>query len=154
MHSGSGWRVPDLTEYPRHVMETCAAMRSRTVARKITRLYDDALRPVGITLGQFTTLIGISIAKPKSISWFAEKLGMERSTLTRNLKVLERMQLIEIGPEQYRRSREMTITEQGERVLADAYPHWEAAQDALRSALGQDDWDVAYATLNRLMAKL
>ena len=135
-------------------MNHCAAMRSRTVARKITRLYDEALRPVGITLGQFTTLIGISIAKPKSISWFADKLGMERSTLTRNLKVLERMGLIEVGPEQYRRAREMTITEAGERTLAEAYPHWEAAQTALRGALGPEDWDTAYDTLNRLMTKL
>ena len=146
--------MPDLTEYPRHVMQTCAAMRSRTVARKITRLYDDALRPIGITLGQFTTLIGIRIAKPKSISGFAEKLGMERSTLTRNLKVLERMNLIKIGPEQYRRAREMVVTEEGERVLAAAYPHWEDAQETLRSALGPDDWAAAYTTLNRLMEKL
>jgi DNA-binding MarR family transcriptional regulator len=139
---------------PLEVMQTCAAMRSRTVARKITRLYDEALRPVGITLGQFTTLIGISIARPKSISGFAEKLGMERSTLTRNLKVLETMGLIEIGPEQYRRSREMRVTAKGERVLEEAYPHWERAQDALRGRIGGEDWQSAHDVFNRLMTKL
>ena len=137
-----------------HVMKTCTAMRARTVARKVTRLYDDALRPTGITVGQFTTLIGVSLANPKSISWFAERLGMDRSTLTRNLKLLERMKLIEIGPESYRRSREMIITEAGRRMIESAYPHWQAAQDSLRARLGDEDWQIAHDHLNHLMAKL
>ena len=139
---------------PRHVMQTCAAMRARTVARKVTRLYDEALRPAGITVGQFTTLIGINLANPKSISGFAERLGMERSTLTRNLKLLEQMKLIEIGPERYRRAREMTITEAGKHVLEAAYPHWDAAQEALRSRLGDEEWRSAQANFDHLMAKL
>ena len=139
---------------PRHIMQTCAAMRARTVARKVTRLYDEALRPAGITVGQFSTLVGISLANPKSISGFAEGLGMERSTLTRNLKLLEQMRLVEIGPEQYRRARQMTITDEGRRVLDTAYPYWEAAQEALRSRLGDEDWRSAHDNFNQLMAKL
>ena len=138
----------------KHVMTCCAGMRSRTVARKITRLYDEALRPVGITVGQFTMLVGISVAKPTSISHFADGLGMERTTLTRNLKLLEKMKLIEIGPEQHRRARKMTLTPAGERLLEQAYPHWEQAQEALRSRLGTETWDLAFDSFNKLMAKL
>ena len=129
-------------------------MRARTVARKVTRLYDEALRPAGITVGQFTTLIGISLANPKSISGFAERLGMDRSTLTRNLKLLEQMKLIEIGPERYRRAREMTITAAGQQVLRDAYPHWQAAQETLRDRLGDEEWQSAHGIFDQLMTKL
>ena len=137
-----------------YVVNNCAGMRSRTVARKITRMYDEALRPIGVTLGQFTMLVGIKLSNPQSISRFADALGMERSTLTRNLKLLEKMGLIELGPERYRRARDVMVTPKGMSVIEAAYPLWEDAQNALRGRVGEVTWSDAHGTMDRFLGSL
>jgi DNA-binding MarR family transcriptional regulator len=122
----------------------CLCFRSRRVARLITRLYDEALRPIGLEATQLTMLNAIAMAgnDGAKMRWLADQLGMEISTLSRNLKPLERDGAIAINrvPED-RRVRLATLTAKGEEKLAAALPLWRQATDQLGSTLGSQAAD-------------
>ena len=128
----------------------CAALRTRMAARSVTRIYDEAMRPVGLKITQFTLLVAIKMGTPESISQLADHLAMERTTLTRNLQLLEREGLVEVGPEGYRRARSMRLTKTGEAKLKKALPIWRATQDRMVAALGKDRWTDARRHLEEL----
>lgn len=128
----------------------CAALRARMASRKISRAFDEALRPLDLKVTQFTLLSAIRRGAPESISGLAEALAMERTTLTRNLRILERRGLIEIGPEGRRRARALRLTEKGEALLERALPLWRRAQDRVVARLGERRWQKARALLEEL----
>jgi DNA-binding MarR family transcriptional regulator len=76
----------------------------RTAARAVTRAYDEALRPVGLRATQLSVLLAVAAEDPMSITALAKFMGMERSTLTRNLRPLEKEGLVTLGDEGWRRS--------------------------------------------------
>jgi DNA-binding MarR family transcriptional regulator len=86
-----------------------------------------------------------------SITALADCLGMDRSTLARNLRPLEAQGLIEIGLEGWRRSRALGITNKGRSKLAHALPFWEKAQRALQRKLGKRRWDLIHSDLDGLI---
>lgn len=135
------------------VASTCACLRVRMAARAVTRLYDQALRPVGLKITQFTVLIAVSLAGSLSITEMAERLGMERTTLTRNLRPLERRGVLALSPEGYRRVRTATITPAGQALVAQALPLWRQAQETLRAQLGSETWDALGQGLQQLARK-
>lgn len=120
------------------------------VARKITRIFDDALRPTGLRITQFTLLVAIGKGAPDSISLLAEGLAMERTTLVRNLQLLEKDGLIKMSAEGGRRARATRLTKAGRERLAAAYPHWEKAQQTIKDKLGNEDWQLTQSTLEKL----
>ena len=128
----------------------CAALKARMAARGLTRMYDEALRAAGLRITQFTLLVSIEDAEPQSISELADHLAMERTTLTRNLQLMERRGWIEIGPEGYRRTREMTLTKKGRAKLEQALPLWRTAQDRVIASVGNGTWKRTRAVLERL----
>jgi DNA-binding MarR family transcriptional regulator len=85
-----------------------------------------------------------------SITALAEFLGMDRSTLSRNLGPLEEIGLVKIGVEGWRNSRTLAITKKGESELAKALPLWKGAQNALREKLGDQGWEVIDRSLELL----
>jgi DNA-binding MarR family transcriptional regulator len=107
-------------------------------ARKVTRFYEERLRPVGLKATQFTLLVAISAEAAESISELAEALAMDRTTLSRNLKLMEKRGLIAVAPEGYRRIRHVEITGEGRRILREAVPIWEDAQEALAGRFGHE----------------
>lgn len=115
---------------------TCGVLRR--AARKVTQAYDRALRPVGIKLSQYSVLAFVRQDDGLSITELAERLEMDRTTLTRNLRPMERAGWIEIGPGPDRRSRAVGVTEAGHRVFEAAFPLWQAAERQLRRDLGRD----------------
>lgn len=129
----------------------CICRRARMVARTITRVFDDALRPSGLRITQFTLLVAIGKGAPDSISLLAEWLAMERTTLVRNLQLLEKEGLIERGPEGGRRARATRLTQAGRQRLAVAYPYWEQAQQTMHRKLGDDEWQLTQSTLEKLV---
>lgn len=133
------------------VAQECAAIRTRMAARSVTRAYDEALRPLGLRVTQFTLMVAIERGASESISALADKLAMERTTLTRNLRLLEKQGLIELGPEGYRRARSMQLTGEGRSLLAKALPVWRETQDALVQRLGAERWDTARALLGEII---
>ena len=133
------------------ILENCACHRVRTAARAVTRAYDDALRPVGLRATQLSVLVAVAADDALSIAALAKLMGMDRSTLTRNLRPLEAEGLITLGLEGWRRSRTLEITRKGRTRLREAVPLWEKAQQALRTKLGDRRWDVIRRDLDDLI---
>ena len=133
------------------IIANCACLKARMAARTVTRAYDSALRPAGLRATQLSMLVAVASADAISIAAVAEFLGMDRTTLTRNLKPLEKEGLISVGPEGWRRSRTLEITRKGRSRLHEALPLWERAHDALREKLGNQAWVDVRAGLDRLI---
>ena len=132
----------------RQVIERCACHRMRMAARAVTRLYDEELRRSGLRATQVSVLVAIAVDEVMSIAALAKFMGMDRSTLTRNLRPLERDGLVKLGSEGWRRSRTVEITKKGRSRLKDALPLWEKAQEALRRKLGDRRWDLIHDDLD------
>jgi DNA-binding MarR family transcriptional regulator len=121
-------------------------------SRAVTRFYDDNLRSVGLRASQLAVLVAIGNEEDvMSITALAKFMGMDRSTLTRNLAPLEREDLIRVGNEGWRRSRTVEITQKGRSRLREALPFWEKAQATLRQKLGSRRWPVIMADLDDLI---
>jgi DNA-binding MarR family transcriptional regulator len=133
------------------IVANCACLKVRMAARAVTRAYDSALRPVGLRATQLSILVAVAIEGAISIAALAGFLGMDRTTLTRNLKPLKKEGLIFLGPEGRHRSRTLEITKKGQSRLREALPLWEHAQDALRRKLGNQAWVSVRDSLDRLI---
>jgi DNA-binding MarR family transcriptional regulator len=120
-------------------------------ARAVTRAYDDALRPVGLRATQLAVLVAVGNDGSMSITALAKLMGMDRTTLTRNVRPLERESLIAVGLEGWRRSRTLEITKKGQSRLREALPHWERAQETLRRKLGDQNWVRVHDDLDELI---
>lgn len=123
----------------REVASTCACLKMRKAARAVTRDYDRALKPAGLRITQFSMLVAASIGSGVPLGRLADLLGLERTTMTRNLQLLERNGLVQVTNTDGR-TRSVTVTETGIARLAEAMPLWESAQAALREKLGPDGW--------------
>jgi DNA-binding MarR family transcriptional regulator len=123
-------------------------MYLQRAARAMARLFDDALRPVGLTNGQFSILMSLNRPDTPKMKEVADLLALDRTTLTANLKPLERRGLVTVlTDETDRRSRRLALTKDGRTLLTEAYPIWEATHreaekrlvacspDALRAGL-------------------
>lgn len=126
----------------------CALLRKAT--RRVTSLYDDALQPLGINLAQFSLLRHIERGEPISMTELGRKIELERSTVSRNVKVLEGMGLVLAGTGTDQREAVVALTEKGRQILADGDPFWQDAQDKIEARLGTD----AAATLKELLTIL
>jgi DNA-binding MarR family transcriptional regulator len=122
----------------REMGRSCACHNLRRATRAVTRIYDDFLRPSGLRTTQFSTLIATKLRGPVSLTKLAELTVTERTTLTRNLVVLQKKGLVSIEPGQDRRERQVAITRQGEEALAAAIPLWDAAQAHVEKGIGDD----------------
>jgi len=130
----------------------CACHKVRMAARAVTRAYDDALRPARLRASQLAVLVAIiNNDGAISITALAEVMGMDRSTLTRNLRPLEKEALVTVGLEGWRRSRPLQITKKGQSRLTEALPLWQRAQDSLRCNLGERSWLHIHESLDRLI---
>ena len=124
----------------------CLAARTRRAARAVTAHYDAHLRPTRLKVGQFTMLVAIRLMRSPTVGDLAEAVGMDRTTVTRNLKPLERDGLVILAPGR-EDGRQVTIklTPLGGRRLDRALPLWEAAQ---REVEGRLDGDVQTVLAN------
>ena len=115
----------------------CLCLASRRAARAITREFDQALRAHGLRATQFTLLAALHLAGPRSIGELAELLSADRTTLTRNLAVIEQQGWVKLRVDRDdARSRLPAITASGSRTLKAALPAWRAVQQRLLGQLG------------------
>jgi DNA-binding MarR family transcriptional regulator len=122
------------------VGDTCLCLEVQRASRAIGRRFDEAFRPLGLNNGQFSLLMALNRPTPPTMSSLAERLAMDRTTTTANLKPLERRGLVEIRrDEQDARVRRIVLTEAGRAVLAEAVDRWRAANDAVVVRLGGTD---------------
>ena len=107
----------------------CYANRLRSAARAITRRYDAVLKPLDVRISQLSVLVAIDMGEGAlTIVDIATRLGMDRSTLSRNLDPLVRRGLVALGPEARHRARHATLTPEGRALLLAAHPLWLQAQ--------------------------
>jgi DNA-binding MarR family transcriptional regulator len=118
-------------------VQKCTCFNLRKAARAVTQLYDEFLRPTGLRATQFSLLTVILIAQQVSMTDLAEKAVMDRTTLKRNLELLEREGLVRIQPGRDARVREITLTPAAHRKLTSALPYWSRAQKHVMRKLGQ-----------------
>ena len=118
------------------VRDTCLCLHVQRAARALARRFDEALRPVGMTSGQFSLLMSLNRPEPPTISDVAELLAMDRTTLTAALKPLKRRKLVTIAVDKEdRRSRRLALTADGRALLASAVPIWKKAHADLDKLL-------------------
>jgi Transcriptional regulators len=123
-----------------HVRDTCLCLHLQRAARVVARRFDEALRPHGLTQGQFSLLMSLNRPSPPLMRDVADLLAMDRTTLTANLKPLERRGLVAVAVDPAdRRGRRLAITPAGRTLLAAAYPAWIAAEDDSARILGGED---------------
>lgn len=131
------------------VRDSCLCLHVHRAARTLARRFDDVMRPHELTNGQFSLLMSLNRPEPPSIGSVASLLAMDRTTLTANLKPLERRGLVTVAVDKDdRRSRRLALTAAGRALLAKAFPIWKkthaaierqlagVSADALRNALG------------------
>lgn len=124
------------------VRDACLCLHVQRAARAIARRFDEALRPVGLTSGQFSLMMSLNRPNPPSIGSVSSLLAMDRTTLTANLKPLQRRGLVEVAVDpRDRRSRLMTLTTEGRSVLAAAVPIWETTHAEIENRLDASDPD-------------
>jgi DNA-binding MarR family transcriptional regulator len=118
----------------------------------LTQIYDTALRPVELVLNQFTLLVAIHLVEFTSITRLAEELFADQTTITRNLKLLEKRGLVAIEPGSDRRVKLVSLTDEGRTILAQALPLWEKAQTEAQEQFGQQKWQALLSLLSDLKA--
>jgi DNA-binding MarR family transcriptional regulator len=122
----------------REVARACACANLRKAARAVTQVFDEALAPSGLRATQFTLLVTNRLTGESTINELAERMAMDRTTLSRNLKPLVRSGLLEMQPGEDGRTRLVRLTPAGEQALEEAYPLWQRAQQQTVSALGEE----------------
>lgn len=119
-----------------HVRDTCLCLHLQRAARVVARRFDEVLRPLGITQGQFSLLMSLNRPAPPSIGSVADLLAMDRTTLTANLKPLERRGLVAVRVDEAdHRSRRLSLTPSGRALLVAAVPIWKRTHAALERQL-------------------
>lgn len=115
----------------------CYCRRLRRVTAQVTRMYDSYLREAGITCQQFSTMEHIRAMEPVSVTALAGRMGLDHTSLSRNLKLLKENFWIE-DEAGHGRSRSIVLSEQGKEILQCAEKQWEKAQTMLEKVLGED----------------
>lgn len=137
----------------REIGAACICFQLRKASRAVTRLYDGILKSTGLGANQFTILMAVYVLDPKTISHIAEVLNMERTTLTRNIRLMEKQGLISVTPDSDRRKRALCLTAKGRKALENALPFWEKAQAHVKDEVGQEQCNSLLAELSAFNAK-
>lgn len=130
--------------------ETCVCVSLRKASRKLTALYDEALRPAGINVAQFSLLRNIDRHGPLSLTALGEIVELDRSTLGRNVRVLERMGLASLASGNDQRETMLSLTALGRATLQKSILHWDDAQAMIHRRIG----DTGVAQLEALLSAL
>jgi DNA-binding MarR family transcriptional regulator len=128
----------------------CPSLNFRRTARAVTRMYDTAMQESGVRSTQFALLVAIAKIQPVAMGTLAEVLTIDRTTLTRSLRLLQKERLITISKRSAMRQRFLELTPAGERALQRSLPLWREAHAKFVAALGKDYWLSMRSELERL----
>ncbi len=121
-------------------LENCTCFNLRKAARAVTQMYDEAFRPMGLRATQVSLLAILSGQEPATMTQLAKRLGMDRTTLTRNLKPLIAEGLVAAAAGEDKRERTVQLTALGQDRLLEARPIWRGLQHRLVAAMGRERW--------------
>ncbi|CDZ29527.1 MarR family winged helix-turn-helix transcriptional regulator [Neorhizobium galegae] len=130
------------------VRDTCLCLHVQRAARALARRFDNAMKPIGLTNGQFSLMMSLNRPQPAPMGQVASLLAMDRTTLTAALKVLERRGLVEttVDPKD-RRGRLLRLTDDGMTMLSAALPIWKRVHAQIDAELGEGGAEELRATL-------
>ncbi|AOE84375.1 MarR family transcriptional regulator [Pseudomonas sp. TCU-HL1] len=128
----------------------CLCTKLRRATRNVTRLYDDALADVGLNVAQYSLLKHVTRLDQPSITSLAESMGLDRSTLGRNLKVLEAKDLVQLEGGEDQRNRLVSLTPAGRASLDAALQAWERVQQEMGQRMGPEKRAALMALLDDL----
>lgn len=131
--------------------DSCTCSELRRAARAVTLLYDNAFRSSGLLSTQLGVLHVIYKSDSIRISHLAKELGMDRTTLTRNLSVLQRQGFIKISSGKDNRTRIVTITNKGRTTIAKAIPLWNDVQNKVKEQMGETLWNELMVNLSQFV---
>ena len=130
------------------VRDTCLCLHVQRAARALARRFDEAFKPLQLTHGQFSLLMSLNRPEPPNIGQVSEVLAMDRTTVTANLKPLERRGLVTVAvDDKDRRGRLLALTPAGRALLARALPLWRKTQAAAERLITGGDPDRLRADL-------
>ncbi len=132
----------------------CTCFNTRKFTRVITQIFDEQFKTVDFRITQFTPLVMIFAKGPITINDLSENLVMDRTTLARNLKPLERDSLININTGIDKRQRVVSITDKGKTLLNRAFPIWQKAQEKILKEIGDNKWQDMLRDIHELLPKL
>jgi DNA-binding MarR family transcriptional regulator len=133
------------------VRDCCLCLHVQRAARALARRFDEALRPVGLTNGQFSLLMSLNRPEPASMASVAKLLAMDRTTLTAAIKLLQLRGLVNVTRDaEDRRGRRLSLTEEGMALLVSATPIWEEAHREIESQFKDGETDHLRANLQVL----
>ncbi len=124
--------------YTRSMSSACFCLQLRKATRKIGARYDAALEPVGINIAQYALLRTIARRQPISLTELGRKLELDRSTMGRNVRVIQKMGLVELGRGEDQREATVALSSRGRDVLRAAEPLWAQCQEEVGQRLGTD----------------
>lgn len=136
--------------YTRAMRTTCYCILLRDAARKATAIYDEALSPAGMTIAQFRLLRILERQGPVSLTELGRLAELDRSTIGRNLRLLERMGLVSLARGRDQREAMASLDAAGKAALATAVPLWAEAQSRIETSLGADAGERLHALLQAL----
>lgn len=126
---------------------SCALAATRRTARLMTQFYDACLAEAGIEAAQFALLMALDTAKDKGQAALGQMLGMDKTTLSRNLKLLRDKGWVESAPGKDARRRSISLTAQGRARLREAKPAWRRAGEELRRGMTEREWTAMWSSL-------
>ncbi len=139
----------------RKMATECPAMRARQASRALGRIFDEALRPLGLQLTQLPLLCAAAMAGEAgaSIGTLARGIVIDPTTLTRNIRPLEKAGLLRVARSpQDRRTRMVFLTRAGERMIERTFPAWQRALREANEAFGEQRIGEMRAQLGRIVA--
>jgi DNA-binding MarR family transcriptional regulator len=132
--------------------KSCTCFNLRKATRRVTSFYDAALKPSGLKVTQMTLLTAIRVLEPVTIKRLAKAIVIDRTTLSRNVSLLNKKGMIDIEPGDDLRTRKLTLTELGHTALVAAFPLWQKAQVEIINELGEDRWASLLEGISDLVA--
>lgn len=126
-----------LADATARISQECIAMRVRRLGRRVTRIFEEELRPHGVGIAQLTILVAIARAGPLRPSELGRLLDLEKSTVTRNLERLLARGWIRSTPEPEGHGVRVELQAAGRAAIEGAYPAWSAGQERARRELGE-----------------
>ena len=132
--------------------KSCTCFNLRKATRRVTSFYDAALKPCGLKVTQMTLLTAIRVLEPVTIKRLAKAIVMDRTTLSRNVSLLNKKGMIDIEAGDDLRTRRLSPTEQGHTALVAAFPLWQKAQVEIIRELGEARWTSLLEGISDLVA--
>ena len=142
--------MTDASDLYRRVESECPAFQARVTARALTRYYNACFRPLGITAEQFSLVVGIGGRHEPTLAELAARAGVDATTLSRNVKNLERRNLVRHHGGRGRAGKRLVLTDEGRRLMAESLVVWEGARVRLVEVLGEETSRVAGSIMSRL----